>query len=101
VESNLIKSYKDACFPIGLTDAAAFNQTLANLAVQLRNYRAFDSNTTDYEMQEAITRHLAALSLVRKKISNPSEATSYGTIATIVALLCYAVRLSNLALACS
>jgi len=87
----VVKPYKRAFFPIGLTDAAAFHQVLANLAMQLNRYRAPGQTVADYEQREVVTRHTAALHLIQKRMSNPNEATQDGTIATIVAMICYSV----------
>jgi len=94
VESEAVKPYKEVIFPLGLTDVAAFHQVLANIAVQLEFHRLPGQETEkaiDYEKCEVETRHNAALQITRKRLMNPQEAISDGTIATIITMICYSV----------
>lgn len=91
MECGTIRPYKEAFFPVGLTDTAAFHQMLANLAVQLQVHRTEGYAITEYEMKEVIAHHTTALALIFKRLQDPAEATSEGTIATIIAMVCYAV----------
>lgn len=77
--------------PVGLTDAAAFHQVLANLTVQLDEHRAQGFEVVEYEKKEVLAHHTAALALVHNRLQDPQEATSDGTIATVMALTCYSV----------
>jgi len=89
-----VKAYKESIFPLALTDVAAFHQVLANIAIQLETHRLPDRGTEkaiDYEKYEVETRHNAALQIIRKRLMDPQEATSDGTIATIIAMICYSV----------
>ncbi|KAH8594617.1 fungal-specific transcription factor domain-containing protein [Bisporella sp. PMI_857] len=89
VESAALKPYKAVFFPLGLTDVAAFHQILANLAIQLSDHRPPGQGAIEYEKHEVETRHAAALRIIQKRLPNPEEATSEGTIATIIAMICY------------
>lgn len=85
-----VKPYRDAFFPIGLTDPAAFHQVLANLALYLRRVRN-SPKSEDYETQEALVHQMKALQLVNKKIADPGESTSDGVIGAIISLACVTV----------
>ena len=78
---------------MGLTDEAAFHQVLANLTVQLGERRRPGCKILEYEKGEVVAHHATALALVYKRLSDPEEATSEGTIATVIAMICYSVSL--------
>jgi hypothetical protein len=86
-----VKPFRDAFLPIGLIDAGAFHQILANTLLYLRRVRPLPE-AEKYEVQEAQFHQTKALSIVSRKISDPKESTSDGVIATILGLACCSVR---------
>lgn len=96
VECGTIKPYKEAFLPLGLTDTAAFHQILANLAVQLNGHRPPGAKVAGYEKTEVLAHHTTAMAMVQKRLKDPKEATSDGTIATVIAMACYAVSVLRL-----
>lgn len=85
-----VKPYRDAFFPISLTDPTAFLQVLSNLALYLRRVRK-SPKSEDYEPQEALVHQIKALQLVDKKIVDPGKSSSDGVISTIISLACVTV----------
>lgn len=90
IECGTIRPYKDAFLPVGLTDKAAFHQILANLAVQLDGHRFHGQDVAEYEKAEVLAHHTTAMAMVQKRLQDPRQATSDGTIATVIAMACYA-----------
>jgi len=73
---------------------AAFHYVLANLAIRLDFQRLpgqENENAVEYERYEVESRHSAALEIIRNRLMDPQEAISDGTVATIIAMICYSV----------
>lgn len=76
--------FRDVWFELSLTDPGAFYVTLGNAAVLSRTVLGKDSSPSS----EAKKHFSQSLVHLRKRLNNPEENTSPGTIANILAHIC-------------
>jgi len=81
--------YRNGWLPIGLTDAAAFQQVLSMFVVHLR---ALYGRGMGFPIVESLSYHTQAITSVRERLSNPAFVVTDGIIGAIIGFACHAVR---------
>ena len=81
--------YRNGWLPIGLADAAAFQQVLSMFGSHLR---ALYGHETLFSISESLTYHTRAITSVKERLSDPALNISDGMIGAVIGFACNAVR---------
>lgn len=85
-----ITPYKEACFPVGMLDPAAFHQVLSNALLNMNCHRSPHAPHFP-ETYDTIKHHAMAIELANQRMSDMTYATSDEFIGVSIGFACYEV----------